>query len=139
MSYQKDREQFIAQIVKEIGHAGYDLAYLVLRNASTIQTCETLVCSSEAADRDRVMCPAAKTGKMEDCCCDFEYQGAHCKTPKVEVKIMRARKRIAAACKEHGITADFSGDPRGACVKLNLPSGTYNSWGGKGFCVPTRG
>lgn len=34
----------------------------------------------------------------------------------------------------------FEGDPRGACVKLILPSGRNNSWGGaeEGFCVPTR-
>ena len=31
-----------------------------------------------------------------------------------------------------------SGDPRGACVKLRVPSGKTNDWGQEGICVPTR-
>lgn len=144
MSYQKDRDEFIAVIRAELPDtASVDecirLARLILRNAATIQHCETLVCSSEAADRDRVACPAAKSGKDEDCVCDYE-KGSHGDTPRVQVQILRARQRIEAACKPWGIKPRFSSDPRGACVKLLLPSGRYNSWGGaeNGFCVPTR-
>lgn len=32
----------------------------------------------------------------------------------------------------------FSGDPRGACVKLRVPSGKTDDWGQTGICVPTR-
>ena len=36
-------------------------------------------------------------------------------------------------CKE----VEISGDPRGAAIKLKMPSGRGNSWGGEGFyCVP---
>jgi hypothetical protein len=31
----------------------------------------------------------------------------------------------------------FQGDPRGATVKLRLPSGRTNDWGREGYCVPT--
>lgn len=31
---------------------------------------------------------------------------------------------------------EFSGDPRGATVKIKLPSGRTNSFGGEGWCVP---
>lgn len=31
----------------------------------------------------------------------------------------------------------FSGDPRGATVKLILPDGATNDWGSEGWCVPT--
>lgn len=34
------------------------------------------------------------------------------------------------------ITPVFSGDPRGATVKLRVPSGKTNDWGREGICVP---
>ena len=36
------------------------------------------------------------------------------------------------------IRADFSGDPRGATVKLVMPDGRYDDWGQRGLCVPTN-
>lgn len=30
----------------------------------------------------------------------------------------------------------LNGDPRGAAIKLKLPSGKVNDWGNEGFCVP---
>lgn len=151
MSYQKDSEEFIAticaeQTIPDIG-SGIRLARTILRNAATIQRCEVLVCNSEAADRDRVPCPASKTGKDEDCCCGacrivdgvFVFD-EHEDVPRVQVTILRARQRIKDACKPYGIKPIFSGDPRGACVKLILPSGKHNSFGGEehGYCVPTK-
>ena len=45
------------------------------------------------------------------------------------------RKRFKAICMNHRIdgqlSADVSGDPRGYCLKLHLPDGSYNTWGGK--------
>lgn len=32
----------------------------------------------------------------------------------------------------------FSGDPRGACVKIRVPSGKTDDWGQTGMCVPAR-
>ena len=127
MSYQKDRDEFVAVIVAEVGgptvrresdsngtneRIGRDavaLARLILRNAATIQRIATAACNREMTHH-------------------MERQEAAC------------RHRIINACKPWGIMPRFSGDPRGACVKLILPSGRYNSWGGaeKGFCVPTR-
>lgn len=147
MSYQKNRDEFIGQIVTEVAakrgsnNEGVDLARLILRNAATIQRCAEAVCSSEWADRDRVACPAVKSGRDEDCVCDYDRADEqHRDTPRVQVQILRARQRIEAACKPWKITPNFQGDPRGECVKLMLPSGRYNSWGGaeEGFCVPTR-
>jgi len=151
MSYQKDRDEFIGQMVEEgeiinprlpledRKYDGVSLARAILRNAATIQHCEELVCSSEAADRDRVQCPAIKSGNDADCACNC-YEDKHCDTPRVQMQILRARQRIEAACRPWGIKPNFSGDPRGCCVKLLLPSGRWNSWGGKekGYCVPTR-
>lgn len=30
----------------------------------------------------------------------------------------------------------FQGDPRGCTVKIKLPSGYKDDWGGDGFCIP---
>ena len=48
----------------------------------------------------------------------------------------RVEARITAICERIGCKADFSGDPRGATVKLIVPSGYSDSWGGVGVCVP---
>jgi len=151
MSYQKDRDEFVGVIVEEcirkggrrsFAHGGVTLARLILRNAATIQHCEEQVCSSEAADRDWVPCPNSKLVLClcRDCGCYNEEEQRHGRVPRVQVQILRARQRIEAACKPWGIVPNFSGDPRGCCVKLLLPSGRWNSGGGEedGFCVPVR-
>lgn len=46
-------------------------------------------------------------------------------------------RRITAICQAIGCSPLFSGDPRGATVKLKVPSGRTNDWGNTGICVPT--
>lgn len=43
------------------------------------------------------------------------------------------RDKLASIAKKHGVNimADVTGDPRGYCLKLHLPDGSYNTWGGK--------
>ena len=43
------------------------------------------------------------------------------------------REQLARIAKRHGIdlVADVTGDPRGYCLKLHLPDGSHNTWGGK--------
>ena len=119
-SYQKDRDEFIAQIVSEVEcsnkgryggsvQAATDLARLILRNASSLDRLAVKQCNEPWTDGD-------------------------------EKQVEQARERINAACKTWGIVPNYSRDPRGAVVKLLLPSGRHNSWGGaeEGFCVPTR-
>jgi hypothetical protein len=49
----------------------------------------------------------------------------------------RCETAIRAVCaKMRGCIPVFSGDPRGATVKLRLPSGRTNDWGGTGVCIP---
>ena len=59
MTYTREREQFIARITAE--GLPFDTAQLLLRYATTINRLAELACSSEAADRDRIPCPAART------------------------------------------------------------------------------
>lgn len=43
------------------------------------------------------------------------------------------RAKLASIAKKHNIkiVADVTGDPRGWCLKVHMPDGSYNSWGGK--------
>lgn len=58
---------------------------------------------------------------------------------QIEKKETQIEKRITEIAMALGFTVEFGGDPRGYTVKLTLPSGAYNSWGGKecGYGVPT--
>jgi len=44
---------------------------------------------------------------------------------------------IKAICDEGGWTPDFQGDPRGATVKLRVPSGRTTDFGQTGVAIPT--
>lgn len=127
MSYQKDRDEFVAVIAEECQNkaamatyranvppenrtgSAVDLARLILRNASTIQRISVNECNRELTPGER---------KQDEAC----------------------QRRIMEACQPWGILPRFNGDPRGCCVKLLLPSGRWNSFGGAedGYCVPTR-
>lgn len=52
-------------------------------------------------------------------------------TSREALTIQRLERRIATLAGCHDAKATFSGDPRGYVVKLILPSGRYNTWGGK--------
>ena len=131
MRKQTEREQFIVTMTKE----GLDLVTIraLLRNAATLQRIAELECSSEAANRDRVPCPAIASDKYE-CCCDFGYQeeGKHGDTPRVTAKSKRIEYRIRKMLEPTGVRASFQGDPRGYVVKIHVPSGRDAGWGGVG-------
>jgi len=132
----------------------------ILRHAQTVQRLAELACSSEAADRDQVPCP--ETGfAVENCLCrdygSFDQTVAHCgrpgaahgTVPRYMVQNARAKRLIREWCEKaqhvpensgriaHFVPV-FSGGPRGACVKIRVPSGATDDWGQTGICVPTR-
>lgn len=184
-TYQREREDFLLTMQAE-GMPAH-VARRILRHANTIQRCATLECSSEAADRDRVLCPTAKhlrsapLDATESCLCrDYGASDTatnrHGTIPRIAVTSANAEARITKLCAEiaencancgrletyrpdHGCTScgwlddaeqrrvrgprpifvpHFQGDPRGACVKLSVPSGKTDDWGRTGICVPTR-
>lgn len=51
-------------------------------------------------------------------------------------KYHRFRNKVRDLCAEYGCGVKFSGDPRGATVKIVVPDGYTNDWGGEGICVP---
>jgi hypothetical protein len=67
-------------------------------------------------------------------CNGYYSEGAE-KTDKALEKVLRTR--IRNWCRTFGFKAVYNGDPRGATVKLVLPSGKTNDWGSEGYCVPT--
>ena len=125
MSYAQERDRFIATMAQEGLPVG--VARTVLRHASTLQRIAELECSSEAADRDRVPCPA----DAADCLCRdygsfYTVPGlgvlpdrmGHGTVPRIMVQGKRLEKRLFALLSQHGMTAHFQGDPRGYVVKV---------------------
>lgn len=49
----------------------------------------------------------------------------------------RVRGKITELLSEIDCQPKFSGDPRGATVKIQVPDGYTNDWGKEGICVPT--
>lgn len=128
MSYTKDREAFIARIVSECSHVEYpadqgrptfgrraDIARAILRDAATHNRNAERECSEDMSERE-----AARVAKQTAAC----------------------ERRIAARLAELGpgfAVAEFTGDPRGATVKIRVPSGYGDSWGDRShYCVPVR-
>lgn len=117
MSYAKDRKEFIDVLQEEYKHRKpaevQALARALMTRASTSERYAVMLSSVEMT--------AAAQERMEQA--DAKNDAA-----------------IEALCKEWGLVPVFSGDPRGYTVKVILPSGRYNTWGGKecGWGVPAR-
>ena len=133
MSKQSDRDQFIATMTREAPTMPLSVVRTLMRHSATLTRLAELACSSEAADRDRVRCTGAKGRR---CLCDQTNGAEHETVPRIAVQADRLEERVTALCAPHGIKPVFSGDPRGAVVKLKLPSGKTDDWGGTGVCVP---
>jgi hypothetical protein len=69
-------------------------------------------------------------GRLQEAACNGELTADQLK------REARVEQYIRGICREWKMGCILSGDPRGATVKLKLPSGKSNSWGGEGWCVP---
>ena len=70
---------------------------------------------------------ARRHGKLQEKACNVQVTEGH---------DAACEKRIRELCAKYGITVQFSGDPRGYTVKIKLPSGASNHWGGETYGVP---
>ena len=132
MSRARDREEFVALMTRE--GVPLDVARALMRAAASLHRLAELACSSEAADRDRVPCPGLRT--PEDCLCEH-WSGCGCpegaagalvgsqhhEVTRISVREHHTEARVRALCQRHGLTPVFNGDPRGAVLKLTVPSG----------------
>jgi len=70
-----------------------------------------------------------------------ECNGYHIEAQRLTDEQGRARTeaRLKDLCRHYGFGLNLGGDPRGYAVKLILPTGRYNTFGGKeeGYGVPT--
>lgn len=99
---------------KPFGHRTA-LARLILRDATTHNRCAERECSEDMRPSE-----AARV----------EKQSAACER--------RITERLALLGPGFSV-AEFSGDPRGATVKIRVPSGYGDSWGDRShLCVPVR-
>lgn len=126
MNYREERDRFIARMTTE--GLDIDTTRRLLRAATTLQRYAELACSSEAADRDRVPCPATKTHKPGECLCDAqpsresaEYPSVHETVPRITVLDHRLEVRVRAAMPA-GWGIATQGDPRGAVLRVIPPS-----------------
>lgn len=137
MATQKEREEFIARFVQEFAGkiaprtppAGYeatvhtmqecmDAARLLLRHARTHQRLAEESCNGHPAQNSAHISAQSINA----------LQGAW--DARIAKSEERTEKRIREICAQFNLPVHFGGDPRGYTVKLKLPSGAYNSWGG---------
>lgn len=134
MSYQHDRDSFIATVTRE--GLPLHVAITLLRTATTINRLAELACSSEAADRDRIMCPRKHAEKLGystqkidkavalatryPCLCDAPVTG-HETIPRIRLQDYQAEQRAVRAMPV-GWAVQTAGDPRGYTLRIIPPS-----------------
>lgn len=130
MATTKEREQFVAFMQRELATFPpaevEQAARLLLRHAATHGRLAEESCNGHPAQGSPSM-DVKSLGKLQE-----KWDA------RIEREEKRIEKRIGEICAPFGIRPDFGGDPRGYTVKLFLPSGKYNTWGGKesGYGVP---
>ena len=110
MGYQNDRKEFIALMTAEGMHV--DDARKLMRHATTL------------------------TRLAEQECNTGDVDGMIVNRHEEAIRLICAN---AYTSNGHRFEPEFQGDPRGAVVKIKVPSGKTNDWGNIGICVPTRG
>lgn len=135
MSYQKERELFLTRFVADVTKAcpgvtveeAWRAALLLMRHATTHGRLAVMSCSGHPAQASSL--PAERINALQ------AKWDAY-----IEKREARVEARMRAILAPFGIVPTFGGDPRGYTVKLKLPSGAYNTWGGseEGFGVPQR-
>ena len=119
MATAKERAQFLAVLTREFPERGLmdieRIANSIMRNARTHGS----LCVAE--------CNGPPSNDLAD---EWEQHVSKRKTAVI------GRLRDLAA--ELGVRMDLGGDPRGYTVKIHLPSGASNTWGGRecGWGVP---
>jgi hypothetical protein len=91
MSYQHERDQFVSAMTRE--GLPLHVAEALLRAATGFNRRAELACSSEAADRDHVHCPAGARGKGP-CLCDAPPLGEHEQMTRITRQDWQAEQRL---------------------------------------------
>lgn len=125
VSYQRERDEFIARMTRE--GLNLDITRALLRAATTLHRLAELACSSEAADRDRIPCPASTTdlrGRARKpsgpCICDRPDDG-HEDIPRIRLQDWRTEQNLARKMPRDWAILT-AGDPRGYVLRVIPPS-----------------
>ena len=150
MSHQRDREEFVALMTKE----GVPLRVIqaLMRASTTLHRLAERECNGDDwTVRALVPCPEAPKGtfnrqgvyiepadsvERDVWCSVCGEKGKHARVTASTVKAGQVEQRVQALCKAHGLTPVFNGDPRGAVLKVKVPSGRTNDGWREGVCVP---
>lgn len=112
MSYQKEREFFLATFAREFPSASMDVARRLLREATGSQRANEILCSIDVGEREQA---------------------------RIEKREERRDARVAKLAESIGAKLKPGGDPRGFPYVLLLPSEATYDWGGQGLGIPGRG
>ena len=130
MSTQRERLEFTALIAREFpAKLLWEVTAFcnsLLRHAKTHGALAVEECNGPGDYINQI--PYPRAGELIN-----EWQN------RLEVRQERTDKRISELCLAFGVKVELGGDPRGATVKLHLPSGKYNTMGGSesGYGVPS--
>lgn len=117
MTYHEEREEFVGIMARECPKIKLYRVRDIMRIAQRLQRIAVRECNGHQTF----------DGKWDE--------KAAARDERIELRLQSELTRIVKDC---GVKPDFQGDPRGAVVKLQVPSGFYNDWGRGGICVPTR-
>ena len=132
-----ERENFTAQLTRALPtmppHVVAHYARLLVRHSVTHGRLAEMSCNGHPLQS---VCPPAG--------CDMPAWNARVNKAQdrldayIEKREGQIERRITAICAELGLSPNFQGDPRGYTVKVALPNGAYNTWGGRedGWGVP---
>lgn len=152
----KEREQFVALMVRELSSLSTDVVASacnkLMRHAATYCRLQEAQCNGDypaegpwADNRPNALatcyrCEATwarssmrTVWRLEQLVYDTHRPGA---VRQFRCKSCQTEDSITAVCRSIGCEPVFGGDPRGATVKLRVPSGKTNDWGQEGICVP---
>lgn len=129
-SYTSDRNATVKQLRSE-GWNEADVREL-LRLASKLQRFAVAVCNGDF--------PADNGERLTETCVQCEGNWVPSFLRAGICGDCKATEKVEALAKHYGAVAHCGGDPRGYVVKLKLPSGAHNGWGGAedGWCVAAR-
>ena len=127
MSRQREREEFLVAVVKE--GVSIEQGWALLRHARTLHRLAEAQCNgdwpADNGQRPTVVCDNCARAWVPEAVRDQTCPDC------------RAKAAVRQLLTGMSIEPVFSGDPRGAVLKLRLPSGRTNDWGQDGFCVPS--
>ena len=150
---QQERDAFIgvlSEAMKEYTTAGqgniFEVADQFMKLARTLERINVRECNGyvETATCQRCGGNGEEPGavEFEDAYCCSVCGGSGEVFPqqtKDKRAGVRTEARLKDLCRHYGFELNLGGDPRGYAVKLILPTGRYNTFGGKGegYGVPT--